>query len=141
MLKEEIFNPRYPHHVRITRKVRVSDGSKSVDNNPFKRAEAKETAVVIYDGVGRSFTDTTTTGTGEVDINKRKVSIPVRYDEWDDDAVTGRESGSVPDGSSPYPLDGDIMEVTKGAVSEVENVRDFEPGNNRTLVYGELRRV
>ena len=39
--------------------------------------EDKET--ILYYGEGRSYTDTTTEGDKNVDQNKRKASIPVRY--------------------------------------------------------------
>mgnify|MGYP001018113077 FL=1 len=63
---------------------------------------------------------------GKVDINKRKASIPVRYDEWEADR---------------QPLDGDTIQVTVGANSEIGRVRDSEPDNDRTIVYWELVRV
>jgi len=85
--------------------------------------------IVVYEGCGRGYTDTTTTGTVELDLNKRKASIPVRFDEW-------------PDGEDkPYPIDGDVMIVTKGNVTEEWRIRDFEPDNDRTVVYAELNRL
>ena len=121
MEKPEINNPRYPHIVRIMRKV-VGEG---VEDDPF----AEEPDVVeeeLYNDVGRSFTDTTTEGNGNVDENKRKASIPVRYDEW---------------GAGKQPLDGDTIEVIIGNNREVGMVKDSEPDNNRTIVYWNYRRV
>ena len=114
MIAECVNNPRYPHRVIITR-VELSD-------DPF----AEETSErVLYDGVGRSFTDTTTTGGKGVDSNKRKASIPVRYDGWDEPV-----------------LDGDTIKTIKNdKLVEIGRVRDFEPDNNRTLIYWELVRV
>lgn len=81
---------------------------------------------VLYDGRGRSFTDTTTTGTDDVDVNKRKASIPVRFDEWK---------------SGLKPLSGDTIYAMIGSNQEVGRVRDCESDNDRTLVYWDLVRV
>lgn len=115
MERPEIINERYPHTVRI---VRVTGG-----DDPFSD-EAEE--VVLYEGKGRSFTDTTTEGDKKVDENKRKSSIPVRFDEWDE---------------GQKPLDGDTIYSTVGKNTEVGIVKDCEPDNNRTLVYWDYRRV
>lgn len=113
MLKEEIVNPRYPHLITITRK----SGDEWL-------SDTSETTTIIYEGEGRSYTDTTTTGDGSVDSNKRKASIPVRFDEW---------NGLVPES-------GDILTVVKGSITEQWEVKDFEPDNNRSVVYGEMNR-
>lgn len=113
MRKEVIDNPRYPHHITIVRK----GGDDWLE-------ESSATMSTIYDGCGRSFTDTTTVGDGKVDTNKRKASIPMRYDEW----------------NGLYPMSGDILTVVKGNLTEQWEVRDFEPDNNRSLVYGEMNR-
>lgn len=107
--------------------MRVVPGSGG-DGNPFADAGApvEDSEELLYEGVGRSFTDTTTEGGKNVDENKRKASIPVRYDEWD----AGR-----------CPLDGDTIEATVGNNTEEGIVKDCEPDNNRTLVYWSLRRV
>lgn len=111
MLEEEIINPRYPHKIKI---VRIED-----DDNP-------DGGIILYKGCGRSFTDTTTNGNVEVDTNKRKASIPVRFDRW----AAGR-----------LPLDGDTIYATVGNNTEIGRVRDCEPDNNRTLVYWDFVRV
>jgi hypothetical protein len=116
MKKEIIDNPRYPHHIRIVRKVYGDWLSESSE-------EYRE--VVVYDGCGRSYTDTTTTGDSRVDMNKRKASIPVRYDEWREGLI---------------PLSGDMLYVTKGDITEEWEVKDFEPDNNRSVVYGQMNR-
>lgn len=116
MEKPAIVNKRYPHTVRIVRIMPEED--------PFSDKEGAET--VLYEGEGRSFTDTTTEGTKNVDENKRKSSIPVRYDEWDKDR---------------RPLDGDTILSTVGENQETGIVKDCEPDNNRTLIYWEFRRV
>lgn len=119
MKKTIIRNPRYPHYIKIVRR--------ELPEDEFSDDEMEE--VVIYEGCGRGYTDTTTTGTIELDLNKRKASIPVRFDEWGG----GDEK--------PYPIDGDIMTVTKGNVTEEWRIRDFEPDNDRTVVYAELNRL
>lgn len=122
----EIFeydNPRYPHHVRIIRSV----AGRSDADDPYSDAPVMDGYDdVLYDGEGRVFTDTTTEGNNRVDENKRKASIPVRYDEWD----AGRK-----------PLDGDMVYVTIGSNTEVGMVKDCESDNNRTLVYWDYTRV
>lgn len=137
MRKEVISNPRYPHTIKIVRIqeriVPVENTSEIEDEDPFAsndtsspqtKTERKE--VILYEGCGRSFTDTTTNGMGNVDINKRKASIPVRYDKWEADK---------------QPLDGDIIYATVGNNTEKGRVRDSEPDNERTIVYWELVRV
>ena len=125
MRKANIRNPRYPHTMII---VRVVVG-KADEKEPCADDDAKvseDTEIVIYEGEGRSYTDTTTEGGKNVDENKRKASIPVRYDEWD----AGR-----------CPLDGDMIYATVGNNTEVGMVKDCEPDNNRTVVYWDFTRV
>lgn len=114
MLQESIVNPRYPHHITIVRKT----GGDWLDNTTEQES-------VVYEGEGRSYTDTTTTGNDKVDINNRKASIPVRYDEW----------------NGIFPMSGDILTVVKGNITEEWEVKDFEPDNNRSVVYGEMNRT
>lgn len=125
MEKENIRNPRYPHIIKIVRNV----VGKADPNDPFADDDApvgKDKETILYYGEGRSYTDTTTEGDKRVDENKRKASIPVRYDEWDADRC---------------PLDGDLIYATVGNNTEVGIVKDCEPDNNRTVVYWNLRRV
>lgn len=117
MLRRRIDNPRYPHVVRVVRMAAVP----SV--NPYKDAEGEE--VVLYEGKGRSYTDTTTTGDKKVDYNKRKALIPLRFDEWETDA---------------YPQDGDRIEVEIGQIKEEGLVKDFEADNGRSIVYWQFTR-
>ena len=121
MRKVRTDNPRYPHHIRIVRRL-VPD---------FLSDEEEDKYMVVYDGCGRSYTDTTTTGDAKVDTNKRKCSIPVRFDKWQ----TEDEQGHI-----LIPMSGDIVYVTKGSITEEWEVKDFEPDNNRTVVYGEMNR-
>lgn len=125
MRKANIRNPRYPHTIKI---VRVLVG-KADENDPFADDDAKvgeDTEIVIYEGEGRSYTDTTTEGGKNVDENKRRASIPVRYDGWCEGC---------------FPLDGDMIEVRIGAHVETGIITDCEGDNNRTVVYWKLRRV
>ena len=118
MEKENIRNQRYPHLIKIVRKVI----GKSDTDDPFADDDApvgEDEEIVLYYGEGRSYTDTTTVGDKYVDQNKRKASIPVRYDEW---------------GADRCPLDGDTIYATIGNNTEVGIVKDCEPDNNRTVV-------
>lgn len=130
MYEEEIINPRYPHDILIYRVGKKSEDT-SDDDDPFAEDEPTEKnesdeRIILYEGKGRNYTDTTTTGDGKVENNKRKLSIPKRFDEWDEDK---------------WPLDGDTVEITMGKVKERGTVKDFEPDNNRSVVYWELLRV
>lgn len=125
MEKENIRNQRYPHNIKIVRKV----VGKSDPDDPFADGDApvgEDNEIILYNGEGRSYTDTTTVGDKYVDQNKRKASIPVRYDEW---------------GAGRCPLDGDTIYATIGNNTEVGIVKDCEPDNNRTVVYWEYIRV
>lgn len=123
MIVDEIINERYPHGILIKR---VVPGRVDAENPFSDSASLEDVEGVVYDGEGRSFTDTTTEGNNYIDENKRKASIPVRYDEW----VAGGK-----------PTDGDIIRVTIGSNVEDGVVYDCESDNNRTLVYWNLRRV
>ena len=125
MEKENIRNKRYPHLIKIVRKV----VGKADPDDPFADDDAtvgEDMEIILYNGKGRSYTDTTTVGDKYVDQNKRKASIPVRYDEW---------------GAGRCPLDGDTIYATIGNNTEVGIVKDCEPDNNRTVVYWEYIRV
>lgn len=124
MERQEIVNERYPHTVRI---LRIMPG-KGSDDNPFADVNmpSENTETVLYEGRGRSFTDTTTEGNNNVDENKRKSSIPRRFDEWKEGML---------------PKDGDTIESFVGKSREIGIVKDIEPDNNRTIVYWSLRRV
>lgn len=126
MRKEEIINYRYPHTIRIVRKNMDSSGNGDPDDPLYENNEEAEAETILYEGEGRSFTDTTTTGTEEVDVNRRKASIPVRFDEW---------------AADKKPLNGDTIYAAIGSNTEIGMVRDCESDNNRTLVYWDLVRV
>lgn len=126
MRKAVIDNPRFPHYIRIIRKV-VSD---------WLDSERSEEEFVVYAGPGRSYTDTTTTGDSKVDTNRRKCSIPMRFDAW------GRTSVPVSEGRDEplVPMSGDMVYVIKGGIREEWEVKDFEPDNDRSVIYGEHNR-
>lgn len=128
MRKVKIDNPRYPHTIRIIRKKEedwLAEESESGSSSSSSSSSSEESdEQVVYEGPGRSYTDTTTVGDSKVDSNKRKASIPVRFDEWE---------GLV-------PMSGDILYVTKENITEEWEVRDFEPDNNRSVIYGEMSR-
>lgn len=151
MRKVVVDNPRYPHTIKIVRVTPNVKGVDADDDDPLAEsasvgtyiadasgnmaADAEGNLLVVmpdsceetlYEGKGRSFTDTTTNGNVEVDLNKRKASIPVRYDEW---------------GAGKKPLDGDTIYATVGNNTEIGRVRDCEPDNNRSLVYWDFVRV
>lgn len=109
----KVNNPRYPHSIKIVRR-----------ELPGRYSKGEPVEHIVYEGMGRSYTDTTTTGNAKVDLNKRKASIPVRFDEW---------KGLV-------PTSGDILIVVKGNITEEWEVKDFEPDNNRSVIYGEYNR-
>lgn len=123
---EDIINLRYPHMIKIVRITSNVKGVDADDDDPLAEELAGNVEEVLYEGIGRSFTDTTTNGNQEVDTNKRKASIPVRYDEW---------------GAGRKPLDGDTIYATVGNNTETGRVRDCEPDNNRSLVYWDFVRV
>ena len=124
MRKLKVDNPRYPHTIKIVRRV-LTD----------RYSDEELAEHIIYEGVGRSYTDTTTTGDAKVDSNKRKCSIPVRFDEWPVvDSLETADSGSM------IPMSGDILIATKGNIIEEWEVKDFEPDNDRSVIYGELNR-
>lgn len=114
MIKKKIVNNRYPHYVEISRYL--------ANDNPFD--EEEEDIVVLYKGIGRVFSDTTTTGSETMSKNRRKCSIPVCFDEWSEEI-----------------LDGDTISVKVGVIEYKGVVRDIEPDNLRTLIYWERPRV
>lgn len=101
-------NLRYPHTIKI---VRVHEGDWPSD-------EQETTEEVIYHGAGRCYTSGGVSGNA-VDIATRQISIPVSVREW----------------SALHPSSGDTVTVTMGNVIETMEVKDFEPDNNRTIVY------
>lgn len=113
MIKTVIDNPRYPHLAIVSR---------FEYDNPFSEEEDR---VILYKGVAHSYTDTTTTGDEKMDTNRRKCSIPVRFDEWTKETEIH---------------DGDTISVLRGELFETGMVKDIEPDNNRTIVYWELPR-
>ena len=107
MRKKRINNQRYPHHVKV---VRVTYQNRYNETEPTK--------TVLYSGEGMCSTNGGVEGK-QVDITHRYISIPVRFDQW----------------RSVKPSPGDTVEETLGTVTETMTVKDFEPDNNRTLLY------
>ena len=115
MKKQKVNNPRFLHTIKVTRMV--------VSDNPFAEEEEE---LVLYEGKGRSYTNTTTDGDGKVVTNMRKASIPVIFDQWEE----GKEIRN-----------GDIIEVTIGNIGEKGVVRDMEPCNFGTELYWDYKRT
>ena len=75
MRKEFINNPRYPHQIRIVRISPTQPNNVSTpisgDEDPFAVVDENQTQcqcgkdITLYDGKGRSFTNTTTNGMGQ----------------------------------------------------------------------------
>lgn len=101
-------NPRFPHHCVIKR--RTDDGDPMTD---------EDNDVVIYNGVCRSFSFHTTSETGEVITSTRKLSLPVKQNEWN---------------STNIPQEGDLVVVSKNGYEESGTVIDKMPGNLGTHV-------
>lgn len=136
MRKNVVDNPRYPHHIRIIRKVMKDWLDDASSSSSSSSSDEDERELVVYDGPGRSYTDTTTTGDAKVDSNKRKASIPVRFDKWGRRCRANQSQQPEP----PVPMSGDLLYVTKAHITEEWEVKDFEPDNDRSVVYGELNR-
>ena len=130
MKKETISNPRYPHSIKVVR-VWQTEGE---SNDPFERVESETIRTILYNGMGREYTTSASDGSGQVDTNQRAISIPMRYDAW-------KPIAGLPEGSLYWPTTGDIVEVRKGGIVETLTVKDFEPDNNRTVIYAEYTRA
>lgn len=109
MRKQRIINQRFPHHVKV---VRITNSDRWSDEEP--------TETVIYSGEGRCYSNGSVDGR-QVDISHRLISIPVNVNGW----------GEL------HPLSGDAVTVTMGKITETMEVKDFEPDNNRTVLYCE----
>lgn len=109
MRKVTISNPRFPHTVKV---VRITYPDRWSDEEP--------TETVLYSGEGRCYTNGSVEGK-KVDISHRYISIPVRFDEW----------------KGAKPSSGDTVEVEMGSIKETMTIKDFEPDNNRTVLYCE----
>ena len=111
-------NPRFPHTCVITRP--------AVNSNPL---EDEQESVVIYEGQCRSFDFHTTDSRGEVITSTRKLSLPVRQNEWV--SIDDNSSSSTVDLSDKWliPLEGDSIIVDKGSHREYGIVVDKMPSN------------
>ena len=108
MRKQRIINQRFPHHVKVVRL--TYQGRYSTGTEP--------TETVIYSGKGRCYSNGSVEGR-QVDITHRYISIPVNVNGW----------------IGLHPLSGDTVTVTMGNITETMEVKDFEPDNNRTVLY------
>lgn len=107
-------NPRFPHTCVISRPLLGN------------ALEDEQEGVVIYEGECRSFDYHTTDGKGDVITSTRKLSLPVRQNEWDSE--------------HPIPIEGDTIEVDKGSYREYGVVIDKMPGNLGThLIWRFIR--
>ncbi len=100
-------NPRYPHTVKV---VRIT--------YPDRWSGEEPTETVLYSGEGRCSTNGSVEGK-KVDISHRYISIPVRFDQW----------------RGVKPMAGDTVSVEMGAITETMEIEDFEPDNNRSVLY------
>lgn len=98
-------NKRFPHTIKVYREMKEDAFS----------AEVAEK--VLYEGEGRSFTNTTTDG-DDVTVNMRKAAIPPLFSEWEEPILAG-----------------DVIEVWIGNVHEYGVVTDWEPANFGTEIY------
>ncbi len=102
-------NPRFPHTCVIKRR--------TDDDDPMTDDQYSQ---IIYQGKCRSYNVNTTSGTGDVIISNRKLSLPVKQKEWGE--------------SRPIPIEGDRVEVNKGSYTESGEVIDKMPGNLGTHI-------
>lgn len=102
-------NPRFPHHCIIRRLVDTDD--------PMADETEKR---VIYDGECRSYDFHTTSSAGDVLVSNRKLSIPLRQQDFGED--------------QPLPVEGDEVEVSKYGTTEYGVVMDKMPGNLGTHI-------
>lgn len=102
-----VSNPRFPHHCTIIRHGK---------HNPLLKENED---IVVYDGVCRSFDVHTTSGNGEVITSERKLALPTKQDEWDEETI---------------PREGDKVVVHKFGFTEYGLVVDRMPGNLGTHI-------
>lgn len=102
-------NPRFPHTCTISRM--------TATNDPMTDESA---STVIYSGECRSYDFHTTTTDGNVIVSNRKLSIPLRQQDYS--------------GSQLLPLEGDLVEVQKCGITEYGYVTDKLPGNLGTHI-------
>lgn len=81
---------------------------------------------VVYEGICRSFDTHSTSNRGDVIEGSRKLSLPLRQQEW------GKEW--------TIPLEGDSVCVCKGSHKEYGIVKDKMPGNLGTHILWEYVR-
>ena len=120
-------NPRFPHTCVITR--RVDDDDPMTDD---------DVSTVIYEGVCRSFDFHTTSETGDVLTSTRKLSLPVKQNEWSayKDESEDESEDESDEGAKRFliPQEGDYVVVDKGSYTESGVVIDRMPGNLGTHI-------
>lgn len=104
-----INNPRFPHTCKITRPG-APDPSQDED-------EVSE--VVIYEGECRSFDFQTTSDKGDIVTSNRKLALPQKQDEWNENTI---------------PQEGDRIIVDKFGYKEYGIVVDKMPSNLGTHI-------
>lgn len=101
-------NPRFPHTCRITRQ--------GVNYDPMA---GKQSEVVIYEGICRSYNRDTISGDGTVNASFRNLSLPTKQQEWTEETI---------------PQEGDMVVVQKNGFKEYGQVVDRRPGNLGTHI-------
>lgn len=119
-------NPRFPHMCRILRYADtdpMQDQPQSLSSDGaaccFCCSEVPEGAVVLYQGVCRSFNRDTVSDNGEVITSYRTLALPLKQDQWTEETM---------------PLEGDKVEVIKNGFKEYGQVVDKRPGNLGTHI-------
>ena len=87
------------------------------DTDPMQ--DQPEEAVVLFEGVCRSFNRDTVSDNGDVITSYRTLALPLKQDEWTEETM---------------PLEGDKVEVIKNGFKEYGQVIDKRPGNLGTHI-------
>ena len=114
-MAKKISNPRFPHHVVVTRVMPF---------DPLTMIEPEE-AKVIYEGKCRSYQKEYVSTTGEVMTSKRVLALPQTLSDWTSKTII---------------LENDLVEVDYGSYVERGKVVDKQPNNLGTDIYWEYGR-
>lgn len=109
-MAKKVKNPRWPHTVKVTR---------VMPYDPLVDIEPNE-AVLIYEGICRSYQKEYVSTTGEVMTSKRVLSLPQTLQDWTSETII---------------LENDLVEVNYGSYVEKGIVVDKQPNNLGTDVY------
>ena len=112
---QHLDNPRFPHTCVISR--RVDDADPMTDDM---------SSVVVYEGICRGYDVQTTSDTGDVITSVRKLSLPVRQQEWRS--------------AKPIPREGDMLALNRGSHMEYGRVTDIMSGNLGTHILWKYER-